>query len=414
MNTKSKKMIMIIALIIAISFIFIILYKKTDLFKTKEQLFWKYFLLEKDEIINVLSNDDIKKYSKSIKTSYYIKESNISVNSNNKLINPINISLSEKGNKKQDYKNIFIDLNYKNKNVGNATIIKDDNYFFIKNDLINSNYIGIENKNLKRIANNLGVSNVSFLPNKIKDIDYFELFYISDKELNRILKKYIPICRKYVNNKDYIVDKSDNVTNYELDVSEKQLNELAIAVLNNIYDDNDTLDFIFDKMKIIDEDNEYCDAENVKRKIVNIVEGLEHKEADDKKVLSIIIHKNEKSVEKVELIFEKNRTISIEKKNQNELLIKQYNIVDQNVNLKNIDGILRTIINCISEITYTKNVENGDSDVVDLNIKFNIGIDTITLNYNYVEQIKNNVDNILRKNNIEYTDWKKLIKNNQK
>ena len=129
----NKKRIFSIISVFIIVIGLVILYIKTDLFKTKEQLFWKYLLIEKDEIASVISDKDMERYSNELKKSTYIKEGNILIESENKLINPVNIKISEKGNKQIDCKNISIDLNYNDKNIGSTNIIKDDNYYFVKN-----------------------------------------------------------------------------------------------------------------------------------------------------------------------------------------------------------------------------------------------------------------------------------------
>ena len=71
------------------------------MFKTKEQLFWKYFLKEKDEIVSCISNDNVKNYNNSLKESSYIKEGTISINSKLDVIKPIEVSILKKGNNKE-------------------------------------------------------------------------------------------------------------------------------------------------------------------------------------------------------------------------------------------------------------------------------------------------------------------------
>lgn len=413
----NKKRIFSIISVFVIVIGLVILYIKTDLFKTKEQLFWKYLLIEKDEIASVISDKDMERYSNELKNSTYIKEGNILIESENKFINPVNIKISEKGNKQIDCKNISIDLNYNDKNIGSTNIIKDDNYYFVKNDFLYSEYIGIENAGIKQIAKDLGMSNTDFIPDRIKDIDWVQFFYINDSDLRYILKKYIPICRKYVKNKDY--EKEDNVkldnhnkdlTMYKLELSEEQLRNCFVDVLDNIYDDERSLEIISEKIKIIDNESEYCSINNLKEKIKEISTNLHNKSVNNEKFLSIIIYKKENNVIKTEIVLKNDRTISIEKKNENEIVLKQYNVENFKINLKSFSGIVETILNSISEVTYNKRMENDKTSKVEFDIVCNLGIETITIKYNYVEQIKNNVENLVRKNDINYIDLKKYNK----
>jgi len=408
---KKRKIIIPIFLIISI-IIVTILFIKTDLFKTKEMLFWKYMMLQKDEITQVLSNDTIKKYNDTFEKSSYIKEGIISIESKNDLINPINIQLDEKGNNLEECINTNLTLKYDEKDIGSLSIIKDDNYFLLKSDLIDSKYIGFENENLKELAKKFGLANTDYIPDKIEPIDYYELFLITDSEKSHIMKKYIPICRKFIKNRNYYKEENvkldnDNVTSYKIEISEEEANELIIEVLEYLSNDNIALEFIGKKIKVIDSDSEYCDINKLKEKVNDLARYFKQKEAEDKNFLSIIIYKKENNVIKTEIVLENDRTISAEKVDgENKILIKQYDVNNKQIKIDSIDGIITTILNTITEITYSRDIINNETNKVDINIICNLGIENITLNINYVEQIKNNVDNIIHKNDVHYIDLK--------
>ena len=260
----------------------------------------------------------------------------------------------------------------------------------------------------------MGIANTDFIPNKIKDIDYDELFTISDEETRYILKKYVPICRKHVNNKHYIKEEnvkleneSGKIVSYKVQVTEKQFNEMVIDVLKELHDDEKSLNIICNKVRVIDDTNIYCDINNVKYKIEESIDVLEKKDVKDETFLSIIIYKNENDVVKTELVLNNDRTISIQTDKRNKIIIKQYDIMNNEINLKTFSEIIRTALNTISEVTYTREIINEDEQKVELNIKCNLGIENVNINYNYVEQIKKNVDNIIRKDEIEYIDLNK-------
>ena len=413
-----KKRNLIIISIFSIITSFVILYLKTDLFKTKEILFWKYMLSQKDEICHTLSNDEIKNYNNNIKNSSYIKEGNILVESKNNFIKPINIKLEEKGNNKEDCVNTYFELLYDKNNVGNLLIIKDDNYYILNSSVLDSKYIGFENANLKEFASKIGITNTKYIPNKIKNINYSELFIIEEYEKKHIMKQYIPIYRKFVKNKSYDIEKNaridDNkneVDAYKISLTDKQLNEFLAEALDVLYEDNITLEFISKKIKIINNESELCDISKLKDKIKEISNKIRQKQTKNETIISIIIYKKEKNVIKTELIIEDNRTISIEcVDNENKIIIRQYDVNNMDADINTIEGIIRFIINSITEITYSKDIINNDSRKVNFNIICNLGIERITLNYNYVEQIKNNVEDIMYKNDVEFIDLKKINK----
>nr|MCR5147290.1 hypothetical protein [Clostridia bacterium] len=230
---KKNKIVLISSfIIIGIITVLIILYIKTDFLKTKEQLFWKYFGQKTDEIVNIVSNDEMKEYNSRLKESTYIKEGNISIKSEHNFIGSINAKILEAGDKNSDSKNIAIDISYKDKKISDAYIIKDENYYLIRSNLLDSRYVGFENTDLKQKAKQVGIKNVDLIPDSINDIDFFELFSSSKEETKHISDKYVSICRKYVKNKDYSKKKDiDGIEIYELQVSRNQLKNLSIAIL---------------------------------------------------------------------------------------------------------------------------------------------------------------------------------------
>lgn len=413
-NLKNRKIIKIGIIIITITAIIAIItaYINTDFLKTKEQLFWKYFILEKDKIVTVFSNKEIQEFNQNLKISSYIKEGNFSITSKYNLIKPINVDISEKGDNQQKIKNTDINLKYNDKDIGNTNIIKDDNYILIKNDKTKLGYIGFKNENLKQLAKKLGLANTEFIPNKIQEIDFFELLSLSDDEGKYILKKYVPICRKYVKNKDYNIEKNVGGKEeklYKVQVSNEQLKNIMINILEELENDEITLEIISNKIKVMDNENEYTSIDKIKSKINEFKEKIEQLKTTDENFLSIIIYKNANNVEKMEIIVEDGRNISIEIINENKILIKQSNnLNDKQIDLKNFKGILTTLINTVDEVTYEKKIINGKEKTVDINVICNVGLETINLKYNYVEKIENNVEDYVKMNEVNYTELEKI------
>lgn len=413
-NLKNRKIIKIGIIIITITAIIAIItaYINTDFLKTKEQLFWKYFILEKDRIVTVFSNKEIQEFNQNLKISSYIKEGNFSITSKYNLIKPINVDISEKGDNQQKIKNTDINLKYNDKDIGNTNIIKDDNYILIKNDKTKLGYIGFKNENLKQLAKKLGLANTEFIPNKIQEIDFFELLSLSDDEGKYILKKYVPICRKYVKNKDYTIKKNveGKKTNlYKVQVSNEQLKNIMINILEELENDEITLEIISNKIKVMDSENDYTSIDKIKSKINEFKEKIEQLKTTNENFLSIIIYKNANNVEKIEIIVEDGRNISIEMINEDKILIKQSNnLNDKQIDLKNFKGILTTLINTVDEVTYEKKIINGKEKTVDINVICNVGFETINLKYNYVEKIENNVEDYVKMNEVNYTELEKV------
>lgn len=406
----NKKIVFLLCGFIIIVVILIALYINTDFLKTKEQLFWKYFGVKKDSVVAVFSNNETKGYNSVFKKSCYIKKGNLSITSEHGFIGNINAKIFEVGNKNEDCKNIFIDATYKDKNILNAQIIKDENYYFFKINQNDTRYLSFENANLKQFAQKMGLKNVDFIPNRIKEVDFFELFSLTDEESTHIFKKYVSICREYVKNSDYSKTENKELTIYELQLSKKQMKNLALAILDELYNDKYTLNILANKARIIDENSIYCDTDKIKAKIGEIKRFVEEKNEDDEKFLSIIIYRNKNNVEKIEFALKNDRTISIENK-LDKIIVKQYDVQNRKIEIDSLSHIIETILNSISEITYKKNVTDSQICKVEINAKCNFGIEAITINYKYEEAIKTVIDDLIRKNDIDYIEFTKSNQN---
>lgn len=202
------------------------------------------------------------------------------------------------------------------------------------------------------------------------------------------------------------------VDKYILNISEEEFNKLLIDVLKTLYEDEITLEFLYNKVKVLDDTNKFCDVENIKVGINELIKYLEEKEAEEKIFLSIIVYKNENNVIKTELVLKNNRTISIiSNKEENKIIIQQYNVEnsESELDISSIGRIVNTLINSISEINYTRYIENNKTNNVEFNIICSLGIEEIEVKYSYVEEIKNNVENIMDKNDVEFIDINRAV-----
>lgn len=408
---KKKKLIIITGSIIAIIMIMITIYIKTDILKTKEQLFWKYLYTEVNNIIKTINNNKMKKYDNEFQKSSYIKEGNILLDSKLDIIKPVEICITEKGNNKVDNTNTDVILKYDNDTIIKSSIIKDNNYYLIQNDNIDEEYICFENNNLKQLALNIGIENVEFIPNQIKNINYNELLTISLKEKIHIIRRYIPLYRKYIKEQNYskikFIEPKTNteMIAYKLDVSKGELKELTLDILNNLKDDDVTLKLISDKCKIIDNSSRYSNIDSIKLEINKLIEFINRQEADDEKFISIIIYKKDNQVIKMEVSIKDNRTIGITlDKDNNKIMINQYNVKNSKMKFDTINEMIISIINNITEISYSRKVENDKSNNVELSIICSMGIDEFELKCNFSESNETDIGDIIKKENVEFKE----------
>ena len=233
-------------------------------------LFWKYGLKQKDNIVEVLSDEEIKSFDEKLKESAYIKQGSITLEAENNLIQTIKLNFNEKGNENIDVINSEIQLLSNDKQIATFNFIKSDDFFLLNSNENNKQYLGFENKNLKQLVQKMGINNAEYIPNEIKEIDYYELFKINEEDKKYLQKKYIPELRKYINNKNY--KKIENISKqklknieirdtkhidiYEMKISEEEFYSSIVDVLEIVKDDYRTLNMISQKLAIINNEND--------------------------------------------------------------------------------------------------------------------------------------------------------------
>lgn len=405
---KNKK-IVISCSILLIIMLLIIVYIKTDFLKTNEQLFWKY-MLKNEKLVHIFSSEEIKKYSENISKSAYINKTNILLETKNKTINPLKIYIEENGNNQINCSNININL-VSNSNIKLiANIIKDENYFLFNNGKIENKYIGFENKDLKKLANKLGINKTTYIPNEINSIDYLDFFLIKEEEKEYIINTYIPIFRKHIKNKNYIKINSET---FEMSITQKEFDELIIELLEKIYNDEKILEFISKKIEIIDKDNQYTNIEQLKEKIYKLINDFQNEKCDEKNFLSIIIYKKEDSVEKIEIVL-KDRKINIQYNNEDQsIIINQYDVEEKELDTSDIEKVFKFIIDSISEINYTRKIEEENKSKICGSIILDFGLDkfNITFDSTTIVQPIESVNITKRKKDVEFVDLRSIISN---
>lgn len=423
---KNKKIIGICIICIFVISI-IIIFLKTDLLKTNEMLFWKYIWKEKEQVEQIISKKEIKDFENNVEKSVYTKEEEITIKSKYNLIKPININIKEIGDNLQNRKNTQISTIYNKKNIADMNIITDNDYILFKCEKLYNKYIGFENNNLKQLAKRIGITNTKLIPNKLQGINYNELFRITDQQKRHFIE-YISIFRKHIKNKNYLKEintqksqEDDGTENiYTLNICKRDFNELIVDILNKTHDDYIILDYLCSKVKIIDDGNEFSDINKMREKIETIIDYLEKSDESDKseeQFLTVKIYTNNNDVTMLEFMIKNNRTISVTTDNsENKIIIKQYDVEDNNINISDIDGVINTLLNNISEINYTKSVENERKCNIEIGVICKIGIEEMKLEYECTQEIKDDLEHIDSKNEVDYTEldesiYKKILSN---
>lgn len=249
MKRKAIKKIIIVLIII----ILIVaggcayLYATTDLFKSNEQLFFKYAeqILDKE---NGFIDSRLTAYVGKQQTSKYQKTGTFSVDIDTDLLNT---EILQTVNEFYIEYDGIID-NVEEKYEGDITLHYAEDVEFpfkykyanetlgLQTDYVSSKYIGIENSNLQEFIEKFGITNVENIPDTVdisSEIDLMDILDLTEEEIEQLKNTYISILREKVLEKEFGKTQEGDTVSYFVEVSYQELKELVITFLETVKDD---------------------------------------------------------------------------------------------------------------------------------------------------------------------------------
>ena len=393
MKNKKAKWIVISVIILIVIIVGIILWR-SDVFKSPRQLFEKYAYQNAKLLPEYDYNEMIKQLDK-IGEEKYETIGNITFSVNSQYANDDNYNIKQV---KEEIEKLKIDYNVKSigKESKNTTdfIIKYDNNDLLRLKLLNNQdrygirysdfydkYLYIENNNLKQVAEKLGLDS-TYIPDKIESMSLYDLLYIDNNELERIIKEYSSIVNEVINNEKFSSEKDVEInynnekikTNkYTLNLTNKDLLDLYIKILEKLKNDDATLDIIIDKINKIGfyYSTEKLDKENLKIYMQEEIDKYTDYEIDEENF-------------EIKVYEYKNKTTRTELKLENQDII--INLLDTNKDSLKAEILFNTQYGNQQKITLNKKVSDNSKN-------YNIEImyyDGTTFDFDIEsEQIKN-------------------------
>ncbi len=257
---KNKKIITITVLlvVIVIAGVIGILYARTDLFKTKEQIFYKY--LFKTTLIEPEIAQRYEKIVQNINSSNSSSNGNfdcsIAANDNTTNIaniqNLFSIKYNTLENKflKQSYADFTISSN--NEDMIILRYLKDNNTYALKEDHIVNKYLAVQNSNLREFAKKLGIENAEKLPDSIPQMTIEDFLKIDNEDFKRITMTYGKIITDKLEEENFTkTTNSDGTETIELSLTEQEVADILKAILETIKNDEATLNIIIEKASLL-------------------------------------------------------------------------------------------------------------------------------------------------------------------
>ena len=328
---KKKIPLIILAIIIITSIIAIYLYCCTDLFKTPQEQFWsslsKASKITGDktysEALNEIRNLKEKSYTLKGDAKFNISstEEDEEVQKIADAFSKIQISYDMNVVGKKNKEKGILNFGFDNKQVLSVDYLRDNDLFGIKIGEVYDKYISIENKNLKQLAEKYEIDSTE-IPDKIEFIDMHDLYDISEEEIQHIndlivgtLKNEIPEeCYSVNENVETdILGEKAKTKEYKIELSAKQIDDIAIKLLENAKRDEVILNLIVNKYNKVSM-NTLAGKEKIAKDdlIKEIEESIKEIQEEPSKEGVIVTNFYAKDKAKIEICTSKNNIMNIE------------------------------------------------------------------------------------------------------
>lgn len=309
-----KKIVLIIVpiiLIIVVATIVCVLYFTADTFKANKELFWKY-LAQNSNIAGLLEND------KSLRQAEF-KSAN-SYNSNGEL--NINIQEGENSSKKLDVittarhdintGRTYADATLKNGDIDlfKVSFINSGDIYAIKCDDVLTNYVGIQNANLKTLASKYGIMSIDNIPDTFDINEYISVLENTDEQNKHIVGTYLPIIQNNIPEEQYaktkqnieIDEKIYKANVYAVRLTSENIKQILKSILNTLQNDPEMLVLLSNKFSTLNMGIDYTDISSLKLKINDLIGKIDETHFENN--LDIYIYEQDEKTIRTQIILE--------------------------------------------------------------------------------------------------------------
>ena len=244
-----KRLILIIViLILAIVGVFAYLYFGTDLLKSEEQLFYKYF----GKALEIENSDKLAEYINKRLTNNYEITGKYTANLQADADEQTNNGLDKINNARIEFTGKVDNVSHKNEHNFNIRYSDDVSFPFnfrssnnligLQSDYVSSAYIGIENENIQEfLENTIGMQDASGFPDSLEMFSgnsNAQMKELSEEEKKHLQDTYLPIIQEALSSKEFTASEENSVTSYNVTVSQDDLNNIMQNVLNTAREDD--------------------------------------------------------------------------------------------------------------------------------------------------------------------------------
>ena len=425
MGRKKRILIIVLSiitvLILIIGGVLIYLNIATDIFKSPDEVFYKY-LYQNGSIADVFDTELLDRYYQRIENNAYNGTGEITIKTGmnddsesdtkefDNLMNNLKLSYTTKSNLPEKKQETEATIAYNDQEQFKFSVVQDNNNYGIKSDEVVYKYLKIKNENLRDIYTKLGVQNSESIPNQFNKIDYNIYKNMNAEDKAKILSTYQNVLNKGILSNHYTKQADVNlnfngqsvVANaYSLTLTEEEISSLKISLLETLMKDELTLKYLVQFLQL---DSSY--TVQIKQLIQEKIDDLKREQIEKNENVRITVYEsNMQLLTTIVEMPEANYTINnnVSETNQKVTIVKQSNDgnnINTTVTLErntsdNSNSFKMEQISTTGETTTDRNA---------ITINLNGNVDTGNLELNV--KLENLIGNKL--NEINYTDKKEF------
>ena len=365
--------IVLLVIILAVGGLFLFL--ATDLFKSNETLFLKYVANQYNQLMSGTTNVQSQDILNAEEQMPYETNATLAFNYEDaegeslKELEKAKINIITREDKKNEKQYANLKIDYDKQNLIDLHYAKSDNIYALNwEEIVLKRFVGIKNEDLKEFAQKLGVADTQDIPNEIDFDKYSEILEITEQEKQHIIGTYSEVLlnniseEKYTKQKDMAIVKNGvnyNTTAYRLDLSEQEIRNIEIKILETLKQDSITLNLITTKAKLIDLSEEYTTINGLTQIVEESIQEIMAEEIDNSKGLSIVVYEYEGQAIQTEIILKNEIKLTITSEIENN--VKTTNV--QIFNLSENEDYGTVNIKLVTTQTENSTVVNVDMNI---------------------------------------------------
>ena len=367
--------IIVIAVVIIVIGVLAALYFFTDLFKTEEQLFWKY-LSKNSQVLDIMSNENAEIQEQWKKENSYTSQGSLKLNvTNNSGTKEITLGTTSKHNNSNGRTYSDMTLYNEGEELLKASYINSGDIYAVQcQDIYEPYYIGFRNSNLKEFATNMGLSEeeIAQIPDSIPFDMINNQTQLTEKEMQYLVVTYGKILMDNIADEKYSKIEKTNISienqNYEavgysLTLNQDDIKQIVVAILTKAKDDEQTIAIL---NKLISDENQ-TEQINVQEILEQSLNDLQNQNFEETTITISVYHEGNKIIKtqiNLNNIAEFTMDLNMNQEDKNYLAFTAEAAVNDSEN--EAQGTVmqftmeKQILNSI--VYYTTNITSGVSD----------------------------------------------------